>query len=400
MLCTIRQIIQSIEYSRELTRTLGELDILRDPSTGRLLYSVGNSAVLFKVRREGEWWALKCYLHSVPNLGLIYGDGYLPSELYIHIDEEQGEWIDLVTYRWIEGTSLGTAVRHAIDQQDYPKINSLSYQFDSLALGMLGEEWAHGDLTLDNIVVCDGSGELRLIDFDGMFLPQLAGEPSKEIGTSAFQHPKRYSAPFDRDIDDYSIALISSALSLLRININVELENSYFRYVDGLLFDPQSISSGTSPALERALEIFARGGYIVEYRIAQLLGSPTPKLASLEKLLRFKLGGTSADNLPTEVFVEGDLWGYCNASGEELIPPIFSEAFDFREGYAAVRIEQWWHFIDHRGRLAINCSEYTSIKSFRNGVARVFDGVEWYTIDRPSDTSSELCCALESSCAY
>ncbi len=384
MLCTIRQIVQSINYSAEHTRTLGELKLDRD-SEGRPRYSVGNSAVLFKIRYKSEWWAMKCYMHSMPNLDIIYGENHLARELYVHIDDVRGDWVDVVIYRWIEGRSLGCDLHQSLETNDNDRVELLSQNFDKLALKLLESDSAHGDLTLDNIIVSD-SGELTLIDLDGSFSPQMEGQTSAEVGTAAFQHPQRALAPFDRDIDDYSITLISSALSILKITPNFEHD---FPFVDGLIFDPKKIVGGRSEALQRALEIFAKEGRAVEYRIAELMLSTNPKLKRLEELMRFKVNGCDATHRPCESFVEGSLWGFCDEKGAKVIPPIFSESFDFREGFAAVRVDRYWHFIDERGDLAINCSRYDCVKSFRNGSALAFEGEGWHTLQTPARVSSK-----------
>lgn len=383
MLCTIRQILSSINYSVDHTRTLGELELDRD-AEGRPRYSVGNSAVLFKIRHKSEWWAMKCYMHSMPNLDIIYGENYLPRELYVYIDDVRGDWVDVVIYRWVEGRSLGCDLHQALEVKDNDRLELLSNNFDKLALSLLESDSAHGDITLDNIIVND-SGDLTLIDFDGSFMPQMEGQMSSEVGTAAFQHPQRAQAPFDRNIDDYSLALISSALNILKIDPNFERENLF---IDGLIFDPKKIVGGRSEALQRALALFAKEGKAVEYRIAELMLSINPRLNLLKEFMRFKIMGCDAAHKPSESFVEGNMWGFYDERGRKVIPPIFSEAFDFREGFAAVRIDRYWHFIDERGDLAINCSRYDYVKSFRNGSALAFEGEGWHTLQSPKRVSS------------
>jgi len=46
---------------------------------------------------------------------------------------------------------------------------------------------AHGDLQHGNVLVVNG--DLKLVDYDGMFVPTLAGKISSEIGHRNYQHP-------------------------------------------------------------------------------------------------------------------------------------------------------------------------------------------------------------------
>ena len=70
--------------------------------------------------------------------------------------------------RW-DGMSPGFA-----GAGDREALSLLAGRFDRMALWLLQQPYAHGDIKPDNILV-EPSGELRLIDLDGMFLPQFAG---------------------------------------------------------------------------------------------------------------------------------------------------------------------------------------------------------------------------------
>ncbi|WP_211642741.1 leucine-rich repeat protein, partial [Porphyromonas levii] len=94
------------------------------------------------------------------------------------------------------------------------------------------QPFAHGDIKPDNIIVKE-SGELVLIDYDGMYVSSMAGESSPTMGTQDFRHPLRTSATFDDTIDDFSLASI--ALSLKAISLDSTLLDR-FGAPDRLLF--------------------------------------------------------------------------------------------------------------------------------------------------------------------
>jgi len=61
---------------------------------------------------------------------------------------------------------------------------------------------AHGDLSHGNVMVLDD--EIKLIDYDGMFVPRLAGRKSNERGLEHYQHPGRTDNHFGRYLDNFS----------------------------------------------------------------------------------------------------------------------------------------------------------------------------------------------------
>ncbi len=372
MECSIIQILRSIEGAAVEFRTLGEVEFRRGDD-GELLYMVGSSALIFKISINGAWHGLKCYTSTVERHKAIYQDRLLQRELYIPSSDQGGVWLDVLLYPWVEGETLVRYIERNVEQGNTPLLEQLSKRFDALALSMLQSEDAHGDITAENIII-DSTGELHLIDFDTAFTPALANMRSIGLGTQAYQHPKRTPFDYNRDIDDYSLALISTALSLIAIDHTIY---NRFSNIDGLLFDPAEILGGQRYELfDVALETLATSGRALDYRIAQLLKSGSVALPPLQHLIRHKVEGLHTEVRPTTAHYRNGTWGYLNEFGREVIPPIFDTAFDFHESLAAVQIGKAWHYIDRIGNVAINCSQYDALKSVRNGVARAKrDGV-------------------------
>jgi hypothetical protein len=55
---------------------------------------------------------------------------------------------------------------------------------------------AHGDLQHGNVLLVPATDtdrlSLKLVDYDGMFVPALTGAQTGEVGHPAYQHPQRY----------------------------------------------------------------------------------------------------------------------------------------------------------------------------------------------------------------
>lgn len=439
---TLRQYLTTLADTHGLTRTLGEIEVCRD-GKGRICYSAGNSAVVFRIRCEGRVRSLRCYMHHPRHLAEIYGEKLLPQELFIYTSPAGGVWVDVVLSDWIEGVTLHEAVAAAAEAGDTARLRRFAAAFDRMAAALTADDWAHGDLKPENIVA-DNRGRLHLIDFDAMFLPAFAGRHSPELGTAAFQHPARTVRDFDASLDDYPAALISTALHALALDPTL-----YARYsdADGLLFTPQKI--GTDAALCEVLALFERRGLAAQYRIARLLRSPSLRLPGLPQLLALAAETTETDEItgpeetknavntattgttgsgetagstgpkramgaeetaggnsgsaegpagdsadgttedPTdgavaeaaELFVENGLWGY-RTPEQVVVPPLYDCGFDFTEGLAAVRLGATWHYIDGAGRTRISCPGCEAVKPFRNGRAPVVRGGRRLEIDR------------------
>ena len=357
---TIRQYLLALLDTRGLTRTLGEIDVCRD-AQGRPCFSAGNSAAVFRIRLGGRIRSLRCYLRPMRHLKEIYGQRLLEKELYLHTSPETGVWVDTVVGDWIEGSTLHETVAQAAALRDRECLQILVRLFDRLALALVTDDRAHGDLKPENIIVGD-DGTLCPIDFDASYLPAFAGEISPELGTAAYQHPARTAADFDERIDDYPAALISTALHAL----------------------------AADPAYRETLALFERRGMAVQYRIAQLLAAPTLRLFGLAELLaeavREKPAARSGTETETpELFVENGRWGYRTAE-RVVVAPLYDSGFDFTEGLAAVQLGGTWHYIDTAGRTLLSCPGCAAVKPFRGGKAQVVHDGERQEIVHPLKT--------------
>lgn len=380
---TLRQYLTTLADTHGLTKTLGGMEVCRD-SRGRMCYTVGNSAIVFRVRHEGHIRSLRCYMHPPRHLAEIYGERLLSQELYLYDSPRSGVWVDVVLGDWIEGATLHEAVAEAAAAEDATRLGQLAAAFDRLAARLTSDDWAHGDLKPENIVV-DPSGRLHLIDLDAMYLPAFAGEASPELGTAAFQHPARTIRDFNASLDDYPAALISTALHAL-----AEDPTLWDRYgsSDGLLYTPQRIAS--DPAYRETLALFEKRGMAVQYRIAQLLTAPTLRLFGLAELLaeavREKPAARSGTEAETpELFVENGRWGYRTAE-RVVVAPLYDNGFDFTEGLAAVQLGGTWHYIDTAGRTRLSCPGCAAVKPFRGGKAQVVRNGERQEIAHPLKT--------------
>lgn len=360
MISSISQYIVSADYLSVMSRSLRDGWCCRTES-GELDFRVGNSAIVFKIVLGGKHYAMKCYCREKKNLRSIYRERYLPKELMLLCGNGRAEWSDVVLTEWIEGENIECFIER--EYRNIDKMTSLSEMFERFALDLLNKEWAHGDIKPENIIINDEG--LHLVDFDAMYHPNFSAEDINEIGTRGYQHPLRHTL-FDKDIDDYPIALISVALRALTLEPSL---GEQICESDNLLINPEAAIENRDKNLDHIESLFARSGDARHYRLARLLRWKSPSLPNLRELLCDNHIRHDSSQVP-ELAEERGLWGY-KVEDRFVIPPLYDMGFEFSEGVAAVKIGEEWHFIDEQGTMLIHCGQGDRLKPFHNGVTHI-----------------------------
>lgn len=91
------------------------------------------------------------------------------------------------------------------------------------------------------------------------------------------------------------------------------------------------------------------------------------------------LSAVGQDNLYT--IYEGNLWGYIDKMGKEVIKPQFKSAGQFSEGLAAVRLNGSYGYIDKSGSFIIK-PQYDFALPFQSGQAKIFIDGKPFFIDK------------------
>ena len=223
------------EYVEAVRNAEDNFDKLRNlrPVTdgnGNPVMTSGNFAVVFKMRDEknDKLYAVKCFLKDQPNRAENYRMiaeelefvsssfltkfQYLDKELFVDAAHADGDEFPVLLMDWVEGTNLDQYIRQHL--HDSYQLHLLAYQFSRLALWLMPQPFAHGDLKPDNIMVRE-DGTLVLIDYDGMFVPAMKGQKAREMGSPDFRHPTPTEETFNEHIDDFSLASILLSLRVI-----------------------------------------------------------------------------------------------------------------------------------------------------------------------------------------
>jgi len=215
----------NFEQLRHLRPVLGE--------DGEPVMTSGNFAVVFKMKDEqtGKLHAVKCFLKEQEGRAEAYRQiaeeleyvsstfltpiKYLDKELFVDSANSEDSEFPVLLMDWVEGQTLDKYIREHIDDQY--ELSLLAYQFSRLAMWLMPQPFAHGDLKPDNILVKE-DGTLVLVDYDGMYVPAMKGQKARELGSPDFRHPSRTETDFDEHIDDFSLVLLLLSLKIIRMD--------------------------------------------------------------------------------------------------------------------------------------------------------------------------------------
>lgn len=148
----------------------------------------------------------------------------------------KGSLLDVVVMDWIEGHTLKDYINNLIIESHNKADLKESFlqlieKFLTLFKSLHYYSIAHGDLQHGNVIV-DNSGELKLIDYDSLYVPSLGSTTRPTtIGLSGYQHPKRKDVPYISSRDDYFSELVIIA-SLFILSDYPEIWNKFSLFED------------------------------------------------------------------------------------------------------------------------------------------------------------------------
>ncbi len=219
------------EYSDALQMSLGialsdpllARGTLRSRGPGQPVVRSGNFALTFEVIADGRSYAVRCFHKPSDSLHARYAaiGSYLRrirSTCFVDfefqpsgITTESGTY-PIVRMDWAHGQTLAAFV--AAHRADNDALQQLRMTLRGISRELLRHGIAHGDIQPTNVIV-QSATDVRLIDYDGLFVPQLAGLQSTELGQRNFQHSGRRGRHFDTSLDSFAFSLLDLTLHAL-----------------------------------------------------------------------------------------------------------------------------------------------------------------------------------------
>ena len=205
-------------------------------------WGAGSYAVVFRIRETtGNHIALRCLIAAPP---VDVADRYHQLEMFrksvgsllpyfVRADfvadaiSVNGQWFPVFLMEWIGGVTLGSYVESLALQRDKPGLRRLADDWSRMITDLQHSHVAHGDLQHGNAIITE-RGEIRLVDYDTVYVPSLAGRESVAIGTPGYVHPcyfRGVERPYSEKMDTFSALVIY--LSLRALAVSPELYGVY-----------------------------------------------------------------------------------------------------------------------------------------------------------------------------
>lgn len=218
----------------------------------------GAFAVVYKLLCASRSWAVRCFSFPVSDQQERYAAigtylagvhqaylvqfGFLTRGIRIG-----GQPYPILKMEWVEGDPLVQYVQRCLGEPS--KLADLAVKWLNMTRALHSAGIAHGDLQHGNVLVVNG--DLRLVDYDGMYVPGLSGKASAEVGHRNYQHPLRTEFDFGPELDNFSTWCVY--LSLIALSVDPQLWNRFHGGDECLLFRQTDFTRPDASQLFRAL---------------------------------------------------------------------------------------------------------------------------------------------------
>ncbi len=267
----------------------GEVSL--NPRGMPLVFS-GAFACVYPVSVGNSTYAVRCFTREVSDQQARYGElsSYLLNVLppsFVHFEYVEhgisvlGHWYPIVKMEWVDGELLSRFVGSRLNQPGTLRRVAAQWRGGPTA-SLRGLRIAHNDLQHGNVLV-QTDGSIRLVDYDGMFLPGFRGERSPELGHKNYQHPERSSEHYDENVDNFPSLVIY--LSLLATAADPGLWD--FHDEDNLILTRKDYADpGSSEVLGRLKRSPDQAVARLAERLEGYCALPLEKVPDLEAVLQ------------------------------------------------------------------------------------------------------------------
>jgi hypothetical protein len=262
----------------------------------------GGFASVYRMQCQEKDWAVRCFLrhfadqqerylqvtNQLEELKLPYTVGFK----FLHEGiKVRDKWYPILKMEWIDGQQLNEYVR---DNLPHPSsLLHVATQLRTMLVALRQASIAHGDLQHGNILI--ENSNLKLIDYDCMFVPSMTGSLSYEIGNRNYQSPRRTEKYFGPGLDNFSGWLIY--LSLIALSVEPNLWSQVRAGDEYLLFRRQDFEQ---PQSSTTLQALARHSSDRLRALANLFQSllylDLDQIPSVSEALQYNLTGSITTN--------------------------------------------------------------------------------------------------------
>ena len=259
---------------------------------GMPLVFSGNFACVYEVSVGDLIYAVRCFTRKITDqksryerlseyLNNVVPPAFVDFQYFDHGISIKGHWYPIVRMEWVQGEPLSKFVGSNFNEPD--TLRRLAARWRGATASLRGLGIAHNDLQHGNVMV-DEDENIKLVDYDGIFLPQFQGQPSPELGHKNYQHPQRSAEHYGDYIDNFPTLVIY--LSLLAIASDPSLWSSFYND-DNLIFTRKDYADpGSSETFKRLKKSPDPGVVKLAERLKECCALPVDKVPNLETILR------------------------------------------------------------------------------------------------------------------
>ena len=212
-----------------------KLGAVAENNLGLPLVMSGGFALTYAVTTPRRKCAVRCFHREIPAIQQKYDAiskklRSLTNGCFVHFDFQQSginvrqQTFPIVRMDWVEGDTLGIWLdKHFGDPRALEKART---DFAAIARFLEQKGIAHGDIQNGNVMVANG--DIKLIDYDGMFVPGMRPGNGSETGHKHFQHPERRVSHFGPKMDRFSFIALDLSLKAV-----IEDKSLYPKFREG-----------------------------------------------------------------------------------------------------------------------------------------------------------------------
>ena len=261
------------------------------------VYSGGFSSV-FPFEVGANIFALRCWITDIRDAEIRYQkiSIYLKQKNLPYFVEFEyisegilvnGSKWPITRMEWAEGDPLREFIEE--NSHDASLLRTTAAEFLKMADTLHSHQISHGDLQDGNILIKRNGAdvEIKLIDYDSVFVPALRGYPDSIVGLSEYQHPRRMAGggTANERLDYFSELVIY--LSLIALAEKPDLWARFGqRSEKGLLFAAEDFNTPTQSQVFRELEMLSPDVKLLTSKLKEFCAkSSIDQLEPLEALL-------------------------------------------------------------------------------------------------------------------
>jgi hypothetical protein len=220
----------------------------------------GNFASVYELATAGGRWAVRCFVRQVSgqqgryarlsqHLSGMQIESIVKFEYILKGILVRGDWYPMLKMEWVDGFPLNLYIEQHLGEPE--TMRKLAVDWRRLMASLRQNKLAHGDLQHGNVMVTRSGGELRLVDYDGMYAPVFGRGKSPELGHINFQHPRRTPDFYGENLDNFSALIIY--ISFLALAEDSSLFQQFYTG-DNILFSSSDLKNPLQSGLFQKLK--------------------------------------------------------------------------------------------------------------------------------------------------